>query len=242
MKNDCYSGDVIEVMLSSTVADLVADRKTVANTLSGTGIVRVLGIEPIDGPAYGASPHAATVDMAERCDLYILILGRRYGYVAENGKSATEIEYDAAYKDDPTKILVFRKKFVVGTGSQAIFAARVSEYHRGYYLREYRDVTELGPLVMQSFVSWLEERAAIGHRLNYFDHFVRMAAQKSPFPGVRPTYVVADDYVELKYRFLAKSYTIHFDKALIFKDFWGSMATLEGRFDEWREASYGRHS
>ena len=235
-------GDVIEVMLSSTVNDLLPDRAAIAEALSSTGLVHILGIEPVAGPSYGASAYITTIEMAGQCHLYILLLGRRYGFVSERGKSATELEYEEAYKDDPTKILVLRKKVPKTDSQQVRFVERVGEYHRGYYIREYKTAAELVDLALSSFTRWLEDRAAIGSKLDYFDHFIRLAIQKSPFPGVRPTYVVGDDYVELKYRLLGKSYAIHFDKAIVYSDFWGSIATLESRFEEWRTTHYGRRS
>jgi len=157
-------------------------------------------------------------------------------------KSATELEYDAAYRDDPTKILIFCKESGEREPAQQSFVQRVGEYHRGYYMRKYQDTYELTELASASVVQWLEERAAIGRKLEYFDHFIRLAVQKSPFPGVRPTYRVDDDYIELKYRILGRSFTVHFDKALIYNDFWGCMASLESRFEEWRKESYGRRT
>lgn len=228
------------MMLSSTVSDLLPDRAAISKAFSKMGLVQLLGVAPIDGPSYGSSSYVTTIEMAEQCDLYVLLLGRCYGYLSELAKSATELEYDAAYRDDPTKILVFRKKVSSIEPEQLKFINRVGEYHRGYYIREYVRSSDLEALALASLMYWLEERAAIGSKLDYFDHFIRLAVQKSPFPGVRPTYVVGDDYVELKYRFLGKSYAIHFDKALIYSDFWGSIATLEARFEIWRVDRYGR--
>lgn len=233
-KNSVATGtNMIDVMLSSTISDMIPDRKAIMSAFNSTNLVRMQGIDPIPGPAYGSSPYVATAELAEHCHLYILLLGRRYGPRSEFGKSATELEYDAAYKDDPTKILIFRKATRPEPAQQQ-FIDRVSEYHRGYYLREYRRPPELGEIALQSLIKWIEDRAALGSKLDYFDHFIRLAIQKSPFPGVRPTYVVGDDHLELKYRFLGKSYTIHFDKGHLYRDFWGSMATLERRFESWR--------
>ena len=238
----CNHDPVIDVMLSSTIADLLRDREAIVKSLGRINLLRFLGIQPVDGPAYGSSPLLATVEMAEVCHLYILLIGNKYGYVSERGKSATELEYDAAYRDDPTKILIFCKESGEREPAQQSFVQRVGEYHRGYYMRKYQDTYELTELASASVVQWLEERAAIGRKLEYFDHFIRLAVQKSPFPGVRPTYRVDDDYIELKYRILGRSFTVHFDKALIYNDFWGCMASLEGRFEEWRKESYGRRT
>jgi Domain of unknown function (DUF4062) len=233
---------VIEVMVSSTVNDLLRDRDAIVNSIGSVGVTRFIGIEPIKGPSYGSSGYSATMEMAERCHLYVLVLGGRYGYVSNRGKSATELEFDAAYREDPTKILVFRKELTSVDARQAEFIARVSDYHKGYYIRNYRRPLEVGDLALSSFREWLRERAALGIKLHYFDHFVRLAIQRLPFPGVHPSYTVVDDHLELRYRILGRIYIVHFDKAQIYNDFWGSIANLENRFDEWRRDHYGRNS
>jgi hypothetical protein len=232
----------IEVMLSSTVNDLVRDRKAVINAIDGIGMTEFIGISPIVGPSYGSSGYSATIEMAERCHLYILILGGRYGYIGNRGVSATELEFDAAYREDPTKILIFRKSTPTIDLRQQEFIARVGNYHKGYYIRDYRRPTEIGMLALMSFNGWLRERALLGVKLHYFDHFIRMAIQRQPFPGVQPSYSVSEEYLELRYRILGRIYIVHFDKHQIYNDFWGSIANLEDRFDEWRRDHYGRNS
>ena len=104
----------INVMISSTVRDLVRDRKAVGDALLATGLVDLVGVDPAQSSGIGTSPYVRTVDMATSCDLYMLILGRRYGYVTESGMSATEAEFDAAYRADPTKVVVLLKRSAQG--------------------------------------------------------------------------------------------------------------------------------
>lgn len=234
--------EMIEVMLSSTVDDLVRDRKAVIDSINSIGLTLFLGIPPIVGPSYASRAYSETVEMAERCHLYILILGGRYGYVGNRGVSATELEFDAAYREDPTKILIFRKAVPTRDARQQEFIARVANYHKGYYIRDYRRPTEIGRLALMSFNAWLRERASLGVKLHYFDHFIRMAIQRHPFPGVQPSYSVSEEHLELRYRILGRIYIVHFDKHQIYNDFWGSIASLENRFEEWRRGHYGRNS
>jgi hypothetical protein len=100
----------IEVMISSTVKDLLADRDAVVKVLGSMPFVKPTGAKPIKEPSHTTNPYFATVEMATNCDLYILLLGRRYGDDMVDGMSPTEIEFQAAYKSDPTKILVFKKE------------------------------------------------------------------------------------------------------------------------------------
>lgn len=93
----------IEVMISSTIKDLLADRDAVVKVLGSIQYVKPIGAKPIKGPSHTRNPYFVTVEMAKNCDLYILLLGRRYGDEMVDGMSPTEIEFQAAYKSDPTK-------------------------------------------------------------------------------------------------------------------------------------------
>jgi hypothetical protein len=230
---------MINVMLSSTILDMGRDRASAKAALEALGVVSVSGVDPVHGSSQGASPFLATAQMAEDCHLYILLLGRRYGYVTQLAKSATEVEFEAAYHQDPTKILVFHKMTQRTEKAQAEFIKKVNDYHKGYYIRRYETPSELESLVSISFQEWLQERAGIGARLNYFDHFVRIAIQRSPFPGVQTEYSIDGDHLELQYRIVGKTYHVHFDKGQLYSDFWGSLVQLERRFREWKDSGYG---
>ncbi|MGC0211979.1 DUF4062 domain-containing protein [Streptomyces levis] len=192
-------------MLSSTVRDLLNDRRIALEALESTNLVRGLGVVPVKQASRGASSLLATLSLAEDCHLYVLLMGGRYGFVTERGKSATELEYDAAYRTDPTKVLVFVKSTKNIEAEQQQFIDRVSDYHKGYYTSTYRNSTELKAVVLDSFTQWLVNRAGVGVKLHYFDHFIRMAVQRSPFPGVHPTYAVTDTDLELKYKIMGRT-------------------------------------
>lgn len=228
-------------MLSSTVRDLFPDRTIALDTLQATGLVNTIGVTPVRGVSHGGSSFLTTIEMAENCHLYLLLLGRRYGFITERDMSATELEFEAAYRDDPTKILVFLKKVNRIEARQRAFIDRVTDYHKGYYVSSYGEASDLQEVLLFSFRKWVIDRAAIGAKLNYFDHFIRLAIQRRPFPGVQPEYTISTSHLELKYRIVGKVYAIQFDKVHIYRDFWGCLVTLQERFDAWREAQYGRN-
>ena len=228
----------INVMISSTVRDLVRDRKAVGDALLATGLVDLVGADPAQSSGIGTSPYVRTIDMATSCDLYMLILGRRYGYVTESGMSATEAEFDAAYRADPTKVVVLLKCSAQGAlidPEQQTFIDKVCDYHRGYFVSSYSRVGQLKSVTCRAFEDWLVERSAVGRGLDYFDHFVRLASQRSPFPRVRPEIRTTDATIELSYVIAKKVRSIHFDKEHVYRDFWGCLFELEDRFREWRE-------
>lgn len=225
----------IKIMIGSTIKNMLEDRKAAINAFSGVQFVQVIGAEPIRTQTYAYSPYLTTIDMAKSCDFYILLLGGRYGYKTQSGKSATEVEFEAAYKDNPTKILTFQKECPESEfeEEQRNFIRKVSDYYKGYWIIKYSSLEHLKKLIIHSFFSLLKERASIGFRLNYFDHFVRCAIQHIPAPDVRVFYSVNEDFIELKYKIFSKLYFIHFEKEKIYKDFWGCIAYLEEKIREW---------
>lgn len=231
----------ISVMISSTVRDLVPQRRAVAAAIDSTGLAEIVGIDPGSTPAVASSSYEATTSIARDCDCYVLILGGRYGYKTEFGKSATELEFDAAYRDDPTKVIILRNASVRSyEPAQSDFIRRVEDYHRGFLVSRFRGGPAASRAALHAFRDWLVERAAVGKRFDYFDHFIRIASQRSPFPGARSEYRLTTDRVEITYRVLGRVYSVHFDKAQLYGDFWGSVVHLDQRFEEWRHDNFGR--
>jgi hypothetical protein len=68
----------VDVMISSTIMGLETERNLVADRLRHTGIVHLVGAEPASFSST-ASPLYTTEDTAKSCDLYILILGDKFG-------------------------------------------------------------------------------------------------------------------------------------------------------------------
>ena len=230
---------LIKVMLSSTISDLIPERDRIVDRLQSTGLVEVVGMTPAKLPSRGGSSFIETTDLAADCDLYVLVLAERYGFVTNLGKSATEVEYEAAYRSDPTKVIILRKDGVTPSAEQQTFIDRVEDYHHGYFVNRFMTSAEAGDAALQAFLSWLRDRAAIGRRLDYFDHFIRIASQRSPFPGAKAEYRTTVDRIELRYTVVDKVYSVHYDKKALYADFWGNVFDLERRFDEWRTSNFG---
>lgn len=230
----------IKVMISSTVSDLLAERDAIEKAFSDIPFVELIGAEPLNDSALAGNPRTITVGMARTCDLYILILGNRFGYDVGNGKSATEIEFDAAIRADPTKILVFKKESSDDPEQkQKDFIDKVSSYYNGYWRTSFVHTHDLQTFVKNAFSRWLKERASIGTGLTYLDHFVRLAKQISPEPHAQVYYKVSKNDVELEYVFFEKSHEIHFTREEIYRNFWGCFNELSNQFDRWLEDGTG---
>jgi hypothetical protein len=237
MMNDL---DKIKVMLSSTVTDLIGERDAIKSIFKEIDIVELEGCDPVNENSVAGSSRITTIDIARQSDLYILILGSKFGLELMNGKSATEVEFDAAFKSDPTKILVFLKQPLTDLDDkQKEFIEKVQNYYNGYWRTSFTYTHDLQVLVRTSFTKWLKERASIGYDLNYLDHFVRMAKQRKPEPTANVYYKVSEDLVELEYRFWNSKKLIQFSKPEIYKNFWGCLSALEDQFDVWIDEEQG---
>ena len=92
-----------QVFVSSTYADLVDERQHVIQTLMQMDCIPA-GMELF--PAADEEQFEFIKRVINDCDYYILIIGGRYGSVAPDGVSYTEMEYDYAI-DRGLKVVAF---------------------------------------------------------------------------------------------------------------------------------------
>ena len=117
------------VYLSSTLADLAPERDIALKTIAEFGVVKTSYRADEEGVV-----KVCTGDV-RNCQLYIGIIGRRYGYqppVAEGNpenKSITELEYEACELDGQKKIprLMFIKPTAAGIADEHIDAISHTE-------------------------------------------------------------------------------------------------------------------
>src|SRR6185369_17406177 len=83
------------VMISSTVHDLEPERTAAADA------VRSLHLDSFRAETFGSlrgTPQAICASWAEKCEIFILIIGKRYGHIIESkGISIVEFEYETAH-------------------------------------------------------------------------------------------------------------------------------------------------
>lgn len=126
------------VFISSVINDF-ADRREAAKSA-----VDLLGLRTIMAENFGARPHSsrqACLEGVRESDIVVVILGRRYGFVAQSGKSVTEEEFDCA-RENGKAILVFLEK-VDREQEQEAFVQRISAYEEGYHRQSYGTPAEL---------------------------------------------------------------------------------------------------
>jgi hypothetical protein len=190
----------ISVLISSTIADLEGDMDAVSKALQSYDFVEMIGAHPLGTTAMG-NPYHITRDFAEACDLYILILGDRFGFEIPSGRSATAVEFDAASQFDPTTVIVFRKSPFSPEPKQKLFADQVGAYESGDWINDYRYTHDLERMTKDVFVSGLKHRGGIGSRLTALDRFIILGVQSRPSQNASLEYRVTDNDVEFMYSY-----------------------------------------
>ncbi len=145
----------IRVMISSTTDDLIEERE------AADIAIRELQLTRFRAETFGSVPHPPKVIcelLAEQCDIFVLILGERYGYIMSDGISVVEFEYSIARKDNPEKILVYVKQ---GVGREPLleeFLRRVEDFENGYFRSFFKAAGDLHPKIQGDIVRWLKSR------------------------------------------------------------------------------------
>lgn len=227
--------DKIKVMISSKVVGLEAERDAIEKMFDNHPMIELIGATPFASTSHASSSAVKTVQMARECDLYILILGPEFGMKLDSGKSATEVEFDAAFHQDPTKILVFLKEEKIKDKRQKDFIDRVCNYYGGYWRTTFKYSHILEELVNNSVLSWLKDRATLGSRVSYCEHFIRQALQMKPTPETQVYYRVTENDVEVEYHAMKSSHIIQYSRDQLFSDFWKCIYELQSGIDRWIE-------
>jgi hypothetical protein len=84
---------VYQVFVSSTYSDLADERRRVSETLAKAGYIPT-GMELF--PATDLQQLEFIKRVIDRCDYYVVIIGGRYGSLADDNVSFTEKEYEYA--------------------------------------------------------------------------------------------------------------------------------------------------
>lgn len=223
---------MLKLMISSTVADLVADRDAANAAVSANSLFSAVGVG-LGQQSSTSSPLVTTRRMADECDLYLLILGGRYGYEAFDAKSATEVEFDSAYRSDPTKIIIFRKQVLECEPRQQDFIKRISDYGSGYWYNSYEHTHTLKDMVSQALVDWIVGRCKNRGASARDESFLRLAADMRPRLDSPMRYSVTEEDLELRFPSPKRDLHSHFRRESIARDFWGCLRDLQSQVYKW---------
>lgn len=145
------------VMISSTVRDLAEEREAVDRA------IRRLNLEGFRAETIGSRPYtpkALCALWAEQCNIFILIIGERYGHIIKSKKiSVVEFEYNVACDHDPGKILVYIKDGVTREPALQKFVDRLKDFEDGWVKSSFTKSEELYPKIQQDVTEWLASQA-----------------------------------------------------------------------------------
>jgi len=140
-------------MISSTVEDLAQEREAADRAILGLGLTR------FRAETFGSVPHPPKVIcalLAEQCDLFVLIIGQRYGYMIESeGISVVEFEYEVARAQNPEKILLYVKEGVSRDPRLEEFLKRLQDFEHGYFRSLFTTPEELFEKIQPDVARWL---------------------------------------------------------------------------------------
>lgn len=151
-----------KIFISSVQKELAAERRAVKDFITHDPLLSrfisdVFLFEDI--PAKDRKPDDIYLGEVEQCDIYLAILGNKYGWKNEDGKSPTELEFGHATKTHRERLL-----FVKGSDDKARepdMAKLVSRAGRQVTRRRFSDTPGLIREVYASLVECLENRGKI---------------------------------------------------------------------------------
>ena len=144
------------VFISSVIKNFEAYR------LAASEAVVLMGHQPIMGENLPAQPHSSDkvcLTEVEQCDVYLLVLGPRYGYETASGRSVTHEEYLAA-RNSNKPVLVFVQHCEMEPAQQR-FREDVEEYHDGHFRGSFETPQQLKDEIIRSLRALEQQRNAI---------------------------------------------------------------------------------
>jgi hypothetical protein len=135
----------MKVFISSVIEGFEAERNKAKEA------VVALNMEPVMAEAFGAKPHSprkACLDGVRKSEVYLGLLGQRYGYIAPSGKSVTEEEFCEAERIGLPILWLVQN--CTCDKQQEDFLKRIKGYESGYFIDFFNSPEELLTKVVKS--------------------------------------------------------------------------------------------
>jgi hypothetical protein len=140
-----------KIFISSTIVDLPNERKAALKAVEKVGGFPVMSEFTIE--AQSTDSLTICLSKVKESDIYVLILGGRYGWQPENKESITELEYKTAI-DSKLPILVFNTIYPKEP-LQKLFERKVEN---SYFRKTVQDVFELQEKMEKSLKQEIEKK------------------------------------------------------------------------------------
>ncbi len=157
-----------KLFVSGVQKELKAERRAVKDAVLGD----VLLVEYFDvflfedAPARGKSPESAYLEEVRESDIYIGLLGDRYGDFVAGGVSPTEAEFREAQKYHKEILIYIKgengttdKKREIGVQK---FIKEIKDSKAGYSYRRFKTTNQLSNLVYESLITFLKAKGVVG--------------------------------------------------------------------------------
>ena len=128
------------IFISSTIYDLHNERVAAEHAVVAAQCVPKMSDKTL--PAVDTNSFEACMAEVAAADIYVLILGERYGWEYQ-GKSVTEWEYDKAVELDKPRIVFSLSYLENREDKQKEFASRVGNFDQGRFWKSVHNVFEL---------------------------------------------------------------------------------------------------
>jgi ATP-dependent DNA helicase RecG len=151
-----------KIFISSVQKELGAERRAVKDFITHDPLLSRFIFDVFlfeDIPAGDRKPDDIYLSEVQRCDIYLAILGKEYGWKNQDGKSPTELEFEHASKTHRERLV-----FVKGNDDKAReseMAKLVNRAGRQVTRRRFSDTPGLIREVYSSLVECLENRGVI---------------------------------------------------------------------------------
>lgn len=157
-----------KIFISGVQKELKAERRAVKTAVLGDVLLAeyfdVFLFE--DAPARGKSPESAYLDEVKESDIYIGLLGDRYGGSVGGGMSPTEAELKEAQKRHKEILIYIKgengttdKKREIGVQK---LIKEIKDSKAGHSYRRFKTTNELTGLVYESLITFLKAKGVIG--------------------------------------------------------------------------------
>lgn len=140
-----------KIFISSTIVDLPNERKAALKAVEKVGGFPVMSEFTIE--AQSTDSLTTCLSKVKESDIYVLILGGRYGWQPDNKESITELEYKTAI-DSKLPILVFNTIYPKEP-LQKLFEGKVEN---SYFRKTVQDVFELQEEMEKSLKQEIEKK------------------------------------------------------------------------------------
>lgn len=141
----------LKIFVSSTIFDMPNERKAAFEALRNVGAIPIMSEYTME--AVSADSVTACLNKVRESDMYILIVGGRYGWQPYGQESITELEYNTAL-ENKLPIIVFNTTYHKEDAQERFFKKVESKYFR----KTVQDAFELKDEIEKSVKSEIEKR------------------------------------------------------------------------------------